>query len=331
MGKEAKRFAIGSPVLLFYPVGGSQMESFMPQIHNLLVILGATAGGKTGLAVQAARQFAAEIISADSRQVYRGMDIGTGKDLAEYGEVPHHLIDIAEPGSEYNVFCYQRDFFTAFENIQQRGKLPILCGGTGMYLDAVLRGYRLIEVPVNPQLRAELELYSADQLREKLLQLKPEQHNRTDQDDRERSIRAIEIALGEQAVAAELPPLPVIKPLVFGLRWPREILRRRIALRLQQRFDQGMIAEVQQLHAAGVAWEQLEFYGLEYRLIAQFLQGKLNRNDMTQKLRSAIGQFAKRQETFFRRMEKHGVEICWLEGQGDPFGELCKQLKKKGL
>ncbi len=324
MAKEGKRFAIGSPVLLFYSVDALQTESFMQQNHNLLVLLGATAGGKTGLAVRAAKQFVGEIISADSRQVYRGMDLGTGKDLAEYGEVPYHLIDIAEPGSEYNVFCFQRDFFSAFEDVQQRGKLPILCGGTGMYLDAVLRGYRLVEVPENPQLRAELDLLSDIQLQERLLSLKPEQHNRTDLDDRQRLVRAIEIAEGEQAVAAELPPLPEIRPLVFGLRWPREILRQRIGLRLQQRFDEGMIDEVQQLHAAGVPWEKLEFYGLEYRLIAQYLQGKLTRNDMVQKLRSAIGQFAKRQETFFRRMERNGVEICWLEGQGDPFGELWR-------
>lgn len=296
---------------------------------NLLVILGATAGGKTGLAVQTARQFNGEILSADSRQVYRGMDLGTGKDLAEYGEVPYHLIDIVEPGTEYNVFCFQRDFFTAFENIQHRGKLPILCGGTGMYLDAVLRGYRLIEVPEDPQLRAELAPLSDEQLREKLQQHKPEQHNRTDLDERQRIIRAIEIALGEQTAVAELPPLPEIRPLVFGLRWPRDVLRQRIALRLKQRFDEGMIAEVQQLHDAGVPWDKLEFYGLEYRLIAQFLQGKLNRNDMAQKLRSAIGQFAKRQETFFRRMEKNGVEICWLEGQGDPFLELSRVFELK--
>ncbi|NOQ52102.1 MAG: tRNA (adenosine(37)-N6)-dimethylallyltransferase MiaA [Desulfuromonadaceae bacterium] len=294
---------------------------------TLMVILGATAGGKTGLAVQAARRFNGEIISADSRQVYRGMDLGTGKDLQEYGEVAYHLIDIAAPGSEYNVFQFQRDCFTAIEDIWGRGKLPILCGGTGMYLDAVLRGYRLVEVPKNPDLRAELANLTDMQLREKLQQLKPEQHNRTDLDDRQRLLRAIEIVSGEQAVVAELPPLPEICPLVFGLKWPREILRQRIAARLKQRFDEGMIEEVRQLHDSGVPWEKLEFYGLEYRLIAQHLQGKLNRNDMVQKLRSAIGQFAKRQETFFRRMEKQGVEIYWLDGQGDPFGELCRVVE----
>jgi tRNA dimethylallyltransferase len=295
--------------------------------YNLLVILGATAGGKTGLAVKTAARFDGEIISADSRQVYRGMDLGTGKDLQEYGAIPYHLIDIAEPGTEYNVFQFQRDCFAALEDIWQRQKLPILCGGTGMYLDAVLRGYRLVEVPEDPALRAELDALSVEQLRERLLSLKPEQHNRTDLDERDRLIRAIEIAKGEQTAAADLPPLPELKPLVFGLRWPRDVLRQRIALRLQQRFDEGMIDEVQQLHDSGVAWEKLEFYGLEYRLIAQFLQGQLNRNDMGQKLRSAIGQFAKRQETFFRRMERNGVEIHWLEGQGDAFGELCEVVE----
>lgn len=291
--------------------------------YNLLVILGATAGGKTALAVTAARQFNGEVISADSRQVYRGMDLGTGKDLAEYGAVTHHLIDIAAPGAEYNVFQFQADCFAAIEDIWSRRKLPILCGGTGMYLDAVLRGYRLVAVAENPQLRAELALYTDDQLVERLIILKPELHNRTDLADRQRLIRAIEIATGEQDKAARLPALPAIRPLVCGLRWPREVLRQRIALRLQQRLAAGMIDEVQRLHAAGVPWERLEFYGLEYRLIAQHLQGQLSRNDMQQKLRSAIGQFAKRQETFFRRMEKQGIKIHWLEGQGEPFGQLC--------
>lgn len=300
------------------------MNDDTAQAQKVLVLLGATAGGKTGLAVKAARTFDAEIISADSRQVYRGMDLGTGKDLQEYGDVPYHLIDIAEPGSEYNVFQFQRDCFAALEDIRQRGRLPLICGGTGLYLDAVVRGYRLIEVPENPQLRAELALLNDDQLRDKLRQVKPEQHNRTDLDERPRLIRAIEIALGEQQVAAELPPLPRLRMLVLGVRWPRELLRQRIARRLQQRFDEGMIEEVERLHGAGVAWQQLEFYGLEYRLIAQYLQGKLSRNDMVQKLRSAIGQFAKRQETFFRRMEKNGVDIHWLDGQGEPFAELCE-------
>ncbi len=299
----------------------------MNKDYNLLVILGATAGGKTGLAVKVARHLAGEIISADSRQVYRGMDLGTGKDLFEYGEIPYHLIDIAEPGSEYNVFQFQQDCFSAIEGIWQGQKLPVICGGTGMYLDAILSGYRLVAVPPDPQLREELRSYTDDALRQKLLELKPEQHNTTNLEERERLVRAIEIALGEQKVAGELPPLPQISPLVFGIRWPREILRQRIAVRLRQRLEEGMIDEVRQLHESGVAWEQLEFYGLEYRLIAQYLQGKLNRNDMEQKLRSAIGQFAKRQETFFRRMEKRGVDIHWLDGTGDVFAEFCQILE----
>ncbi len=295
-----------------------------PPDNRAIIILGATAGGKTGLAVRAARKFSGEIVSADSRQVYRGMDLGTGKDLQEYGEVPYHLIDIIEAGSEYSVFQFQRDCFAALEEIRTRNTLPIICGGTGLYLDAVLHGYRLVEVAEDPQLRKQLEPLDDAQLRERLLAIKPKQHNHTHLDDRKRLIRAIEIALGEQADVENLPPRPEIQPLVFGLRWPREILRQRIATRLLQRFDEGMLEEVQQLHAAGVTWQQLEYYGLEYRLIAQHLQGKLSRNDMVQRLRSAIGQFAKRQETFFRRMEKQGVEIHWLDGQGDPFGQLCR-------
>jgi len=296
----------------------------MKNRYDTLVILGATAGGKTSLAVNVAARFDAEIISADSRQVYCGMDLGTGKDLHEYGDIPYHLIDIAAPGSEYNVFQFQRDCFSCIEAIRQRRKLPLICGGTGMYLDAVLRGYRLIQVPEDPQLRRDLEPLADEELQQMLLELKPQQHNRTDMNERMRLIRAIEIARGEQAETAKLPPLPEIYPQVFGVKWPREQLRKRIAIRLQQRIEAGMIDEVQQLHDAGVPWETLEFYGLEYRLIAQHLQGELNRNDMVQKLRSAIGQFAKRQETFFRRMEKRGVEIYWLDGPGDPFAELCR-------
>ncbi len=292
--------------------------------YNLLVVLGATAGGKTGLAVQAAQRYGGEVISADSRQVYRGMDIGSGKDLAEYGTVPYHLIDIAEPGTEYNLFRFQRDCFTAIEKIQERQKLPVLCGGTGMYLDAVLRGYRLVEVPENSELRMELAVLSDAQLRQKLLALKPDQHNMTDLELRERLIRAIEIAIGEQLAIKEMPPMPRLMPLIFGLRWPREMLRQRITQRLQARVDAGMIEEVAELHRQGVAWKQLEFYGLEYRLIAQYLQGQTSRDAMLLELSRAIAKFAKRQETFFRRMEKNGVNIIWLEGADDPFGQLCR-------
>ncbi len=289
---------------------------------NLLVILGPTASGKTRLGVEAARALGGEIISADSRQVYRGMDLGTGKDLAEYGEIPHHLIDIVEPGYEFNVFEFQRRFFEAFAEIRGRGRLPVLVGGTGLYLDAVLRGYRLVAVPENPPLRAELAGLSDAQLQARLVALRPEQHNTTDLEERQRLVRAIEIAEGEEAAAAVLPPLPDLRPRVFGLNWPREVLRRRITARLKERLEQGMIAEVQGLHAAGVPWETLEFYGLEYRFIAQHLKGELNRNDLFQKLNSAIHQFAKRQETWFRRMERQGTAIHWLDGAGEPLREM---------
>lgn len=294
----------------------------MQNTIDALVILGATAGGKTVLAVNAARHFGGEIISADSRQVYRGMDLGTGKDLAEYAEVPYHLIDIVEAGSEYNLFQFQRDCYAAISAIHQRHRLPLICGGTGLYLDAVLKGYHLLEVPVNPQLREQVSTLSDEQLRRKLLEIKPQQHNRTDLAERGRLLRAYEIALGE-ASAEPVDPL-VWQPLVFGLKWPREVLRHRISERLKQRLEQGMITEVENLHAGGVTWEQLEFYGLEYRYIAHYLQGKLRRNEMVQQLANAIGQFAKRQETFFRRMEKHGTKINWLNAQQDSFSQLCR-------
>ena len=294
----------------------------MANNYNLIVVLGATAGGKTGLAVQIAAGQNGEIVSADSRQVYRGMDLGTGKDLHEYGGIPYYLIDIAEPGSEYNVFKFQQDCFASIEKVWKRNKMPILCGGTGMYLDAVLSGYRLVPVSHNTTLRNELELCSDEELRSKLLLLKPEQHNRTDLVQRSRLVRAIEIAMGERSQKAKLPAFPPLSPLVFGVKWPREILRKRIAMRLQQRLEVGMIDEVQRLYDAGVSWEKLEFYGLEYRFLAQHLQGKLSRNDMQQKLCSAICNFAKRQETFFRNMEKRGVKINWLDGEGDMYNEL---------
>ncbi|MEZ4483572.1 MAG: tRNA (adenosine(37)-N6)-dimethylallyltransferase MiaA [Syntrophotaleaceae bacterium] len=287
---------------------------------NLLVILGPTASGKTRLGVAAARQFNGEIISADSRQVFRGMDIGTGKDLVEYGEVPYHLIDIVEAGSEFSVFDFQEHFVAAFEDIRGRGRLPVLVGGTGLYLDAALRGYRLIRVEENPALRAELADLNREALQQRLLELRPEQHNTSDLQDRSRLVRAIEIAIGERD--AEPLPLPSIEPLVFGVRFERSALRRRITERLKQRLGEGLIEEVAALHQSGVSYDALEYYGLEYRLVAQHLQGRLNRNDMFQKLNSAIHQFAKRQETWFRRMEKQGVTIHWLDGAGDPVAEL---------
>jgi tRNA dimethylallyltransferase len=305
------------------------MKAEHPMKCNLLVILGPTASGKTRLGVAAARALNGEIISADSRQVFRGMDIGTGKDLTEYGEVPYHLIDIVDAGCEFSVFDFQERFVAAFEEIRGRGRLPVLVGGTGLYLDAALRGYRLVKVAENPALRAELARLELPELQERLLRLRPEQHNVTDLADRERLERAIEIAEGEEG--AEPQPLPPIEPLVFGVRWERSVLRRRITERLGQRLNEGLIEEVAALHQAGIPYETLDYYGLEYRFIAQHLQGRLNRNDMFQKLNSAIHQFAKRQETWFRRMERQGVVIHWLDGAGDPLAELLQIAASSGL
>lgn len=293
---------------------------------NLLTILGPTASGKTRLAVALAQQLSGEIISADSRQVFRRMDIGTGKDLHEYGTIPYHLIDVLEPGQECSVFTFQRLFLQAFGEISLRSKLPILCGGTGLYLDAALRGYRMVEVPENKQLRTELADKSDAELVEMLLKLVPDQHNRTDLADRNRTIRAIEIASYQPDDQAEQEPFPAINSLVLGIRWERTELRRRITQRLRQRLEAGMLDEIQQLHADGVGWERLDYYGLEYRYGGMFLRGELNRNDMLQKLNAAIHDFAKRQETWFRRMEKNGVVIHWLDGAGEPIAEAQQIL-----
>ncbi|BCA80959.1 tRNA (adenosine(37)-N6)-dimethylallyltransferase MiaA [Desulfuromonas sp. AOP6] len=298
---------------------------------NLIVILGPTASGKTRLGVEVARALGGEILSADSRQVYTGMDIGTGKDLQEYGEVPYHLIDLVPPGHEFNVFEFQRRFYQAFVDISERGALPILVGGTGLYLDAVLRGYRLVEVPENPVLRRQLAGFPTEALQQRLLALRPQQHNSTDLEDRDRLIRAIEIAEGELAAAAELPPPPDIRPLIFGVRWPREVLRQRITRRLRERLEQGLIEEVEGLRLAGVPFETLEFYGLEYRFVAQFLQGELRRNDMVQKLNSAIHQFAKRQETWFRRMERQGTAIHWVDGGETATAAILQRIGDAGV
>jgi tRNA dimethylallyltransferase len=292
----------------------------------MLVILGPTASGKTRLGVQLARSMGGEIISADSRQVYRGMDIGTGKDLAEYENIPFHLIDVVEPRHEFNVFEFQRLFFQAFSAIRKRGRLPFLVGGTGMYLDAAVKGYRLVEVPENLLLRGELAELSMTELAERLKRVASRLHNSTDLLEWDRLIRAIEIAEYERDHAHE--PVPEIKPLIFGIRLEREALRRRITARLKERLEKGMIEEVERLHAEGVPWETLEFYGLEYRFIARHLKGELNRNDMFQKLNSAIHDFAKRQETWFRRMERGGTVIRWLDGAGEPFREAMEILRK---
>ncbi len=296
--------------------------------YNLLVILGTTASGKTKLAVELAKHLNGEVISADSRQVYRGLDIGSGKDLDEYGDVPYHLIDIVDPGYEFNIFDYQQHFVTAFEDVIRRDKLPILVGGSALYADAILKGYRLIEVPENPVLRAELALKSHEQLKERLFNLKPKLHNTTDLVNIDRLIRAIEIAEGEQDTNANLPPFPTLKPLILGIEWQRESVRERITSRLKQRLEQGLIEEVEALHQQGVSWDTLYFYGLEYRFIAQYLKGDLSRNDMFQKLNSAIHQFAKKQETWLRRLQRNGFDIHWLDGTKNTLREAFIKIGK---
>jgi tRNA dimethylallyltransferase len=297
-----------------------------PMKFNLFVILGPTASGKTRIAVEVARRVDGEIISADSRQVYRGMDIGTGKDLQEYGSVPYHLIDVANPGEEFSVFDFQRSFFRVFKEIRSRGRMPILVGGTGMYLDAVLRGYELVEVAENPALRAELADSPLSSLAERLKRVNPQLHNTTDLLDRNRLIRAIEIAEYKPEGGKNFSVRPDLGPLVFGIRWARDVLRERITRRLRERLENGMIEEVRDLLRKGVSFETLDFYGLEYRYIGLYLRGKLNRNDMFQKLNSAIHQFAKRQETFFRRMERQGIAIRWVAGDQNAALAIVKEV-----
>ncbi len=324
-GSAGKGQELKSPAL---PARVGAMPTAEQTECRLLVLLGPTASGKTRVGVELARVLGGEIISADSRQVFRGMDLGTGKDLEEYGEIPYHLIDILDAGKEFSVFDFQRGCLDCWQQIRSRGRLPILVGGTGLYLDSILRGYRLVPVPENPGLRRRLAGFSDEELRRCLLELKPDQHNTTDLQHRERLLRAIEIAEAERERSPE--PLPDLAPLVFGLRWPRDELRRRIRKRLLQRLDAGLIEEVEALYRQGVAWQRLDAYGLEYRYIARFLRGELKRNDMVQQLASAIGQFAKRQETFFRRMERNGVAIHWIDGAGDPAGRILAFLDAGG-
>ncbi|NTV49318.1 MAG: tRNA (adenosine(37)-N6)-dimethylallyltransferase MiaA [Geobacteraceae bacterium] len=296
---------------------------------RLIAVLGPTASGKTRLAVALAMEFAGEIISADSRQVFRGMDIGSGKDLHEYGQVPYHLIDILDAGSEFSVFDFQRRFLKARAEISERGAVPIICGGSGMYLDAALRGYRMVEVPYDEALRARLAMKTDSELVEELQRLKPDQHNSTDILDRERTVRAIEIARGEAENRLACEPLPSLQSSVLGIHWEREALRERITVRLRDRLDNGMVEEVQRLYDSGIAWERLDYYGLEYRYVGAYLRGDMKKNDMFQRLNSAIHNFAKRQGNWFRRMERHGITINWIEGGGDQLAQARKIIQNK--
>lgn len=284
--------------------------------YDLVTILGPTASGKTPLAVALAYRLNAEIISGDSRQVYRRMDLGTGKDLADYvvdgNRIPYHLIDIVEPGYKYNVFEFQREFLQAYDDIRQRGVLPILCGGTGMYIESVLKGYKLLPVPENPELRASLADKSLDELTTILAGYK-KLHNSTDVDTVKRAIRAIEIEeyYRQQPVSAR--EFPAINSLVIGVDIDRDLRRTKITRRLKQRLDEGMVGEVRALLDAGIPAEDLIYYGLEYKYLTLYAVGQLTYDEMFHQLEIAIHQFAKRQMTWFRGMERRGFNIHWID------------------
>lgn len=283
---------------------------------DLITILGPTASGKTQLAAALARELSSEIISADSRQVYRCMDLGTGKDLADYVingvKVPYHLIDIADPGYKYNVFEYQHDFLEVYEQIKQKRKIPVLCGGTGLYIESVLKGYKLIPVPENQDLRESLANKSLEELTGILRGYK-ELHNSTDVDTSKRAIRAIEIE--EYYLRNDIThrEFPVLKSLVIGVDIDRELRRRKISRRLQQRIDEGMVDEVKELLDRGIHPDDLIYYGLEYKYLTLYITGKLSYQDMFRELEIAIHQFAKRQMTWFRGMERRGFTIEWID------------------
>jgi tRNA dimethylallyltransferase len=286
--------------------------------YNLITILGPTATGKTGLAAHLASRINGEIISADSRQIYRGMDLGTGKDYADYFvdgvEIPSHLVDIEDAGVHYNVFRFQTDFIRVFNEIKSRDKFPVLCGGSGLYIEAVLKNYRLIEVPPNRGLRKELEGKSLEELTEILKNLKPKLHNHTDVETDRRAIRAIEI----EKYYAENPEFdtsyPEINSLNIGINFDRELRRQRITIRLKQRLEEGMLDEVQKLLDSGLTPDQLIYYGLEYKFLTLHLIGEISYEEMFSQLEIAIHQFAKRQMTWFRGMEKRGTKIHWIDG-----------------
>lgn len=286
--------------------------------YNCVVVLGPTAVGKTSIGVALAKKFDGEIISADSRQTYKKLDIGSGKDLDEYvvdGQpIPYHLIDIVELPQEYNVYNYQHDFYNAFNDVLKRGKLPVVVGGTGMYLDAVIRGYELVELPENKALHEQLENTPLEILAQRLLDEQPDLHTLCDLKEKDRVIKALEILdakrNGYETTACVRPE---IKPLIIGTTLPRPVLWENISIRLKERLEHGMLEEVQGLYDSGISWERLEKLGLEYRFCSFYLQNKITKDELYEKLFIAIRQFAKRQETWFRMMEKKGVKILWLD------------------
>lgn len=297
---------------------------------DLVAVIGPTASGKTSLAAALAHEWDAEIISGDSRQVYRGMDIGTGKDLGDYvvggKPIPYHLIDIVEPGYKYNVFEYQRDFLKAYEDIRRRGRLPILCGGTGLYVEAVLKGYRLLPVPENPSLRMSLADKSLEELTA-LLSTYKTLHNTTDVDTVKRAIRAIEIEEYYRHVPVTECSFPQLNSLIIGVSVERELRRRKITERLHRRLEEGMVDEVRGLLAEGVTPDSLIYYGLEYKYLTQYVIGELSYDEMVRGLEIAIHQFAKRQMTWFRGMERRGFNIHWIDANL-PMEDKLKQIKE---
>ena len=284
--------------------------------YDFITILGPTASGKTLLAALLAHHLHAEIISGDSRQIYRGMDIGTGKDLADYvvdgSPVPYHLIDIVEPGYKYNVFEYQRDFLTAYKDIISRGVTPILCGGTGMYIESVLKAYKLLPVPENKELRQSLEGKALQELTE-ILSTYKSLHNSTDVDTAKRAIRAIEIEEYYKQNPVKERSFPELKSLIIGVDIDRDVRREKITARLKQRLDEGMTDEIRGLLQSGISPEDLIYYGLEYKFVTQYVIGQLTYEEMFSQLEIAIHQFAKRQMTWFRGMERRGFTIHWID------------------
>jgi tRNA dimethylallyltransferase len=300
--------------------------------YNLVTILGPTACGKTTLAVALADRLSTAVISADSRQVYRSMDLGTGKDLGEYTlngrDIPYHLIDIVDAGYKYNVFEYQRDFLKVYENLRADGQLPVLCGGTGMYLESVLRGYRLVEVPENRELRDSLAEKSLEELTD-ILRAYKQLHNTTDVDTCKRAIRAIEIEEYYRTNDVNIREFPKINSLTIGLDVSRELRRERISRRLRERLEQGMVDEVRGILAAGVAPDDLIYYGLEYKYLTMYVIGQLTYEEMVSQLEIAIHQFAKRQMTYFRGMERRGVPIHWIDSAlstDEKVEQICQLL-----
>lgn len=286
------------------------------ETYQLITILGPTASGKTTFAAALAERLDTEIISADSRQIYRSMDLGTGKDLADYTvngkNIPYHLIDICDPGYKYNVFEYQHDFYRAYQAIKEKGKLPILCGGTGLYIEAVLKGYKLLDVPQNPELRELLKDKPLAELEQILAGYKV-LHNKTDVDTAQRAIRAIEIEEYYKNEAPDSNEYEPVNSLVIGIHIDRELRREKISRRLRARLDEGMVEEVRNIIASGVDPEDLIYYGLEYKFLTLYVIGKLSYEEMVSQLEIAIHQFAKRQMTWFRGMERRGCKIQWID------------------